>query len=602
MNRFQLSILAITCALLLATPPVCAEDSSEPWLEELIGAEPLTQAVEQELVRYVVNALRQPSTSGKLPPTLSADKSPRMIFASVSDGHGPARVTRGAGRGAARAIRRLLEVTGRPGEAARWIKVDLVRDVVREPDLDLSRPLNLPRSLYGLAFNASVGLAFLPEELVTHTLVDSDHELRLAKIGRRPGTERAAKRLSDIFSQGAFTLFRFSTSSYFVDSGEVLPLYRGHRLFNRLTPELLLEAARLGGEYLARSVKADGSFVYSYRPKTDDVPNKYNVVRPAGTVYSLLELYQVPGAQELRDAAERAIGYLRRAARPCAGSASQASCVVEGGYVKLGSNALAIVALAKHAEATGSEHHREWTRDLARWLLITQSDAGEFKVHKQSLSTGKNERFISQYYPGEALLALLRGGGVVQGTQPEHEPTWLDAAARGARWLIEVRDRGVSVDRLNHDHWLLYALDDLHRAQPDAIYLSHAERITSAILGSQNHKPTYRDWLGSYYRPPRSTPTATRSEGLTAAYRMQRDFGDSKSASDILAAIELGIRFQLQTQFRPESALYLPNPRRALGGFHRSLTNYEIRNDYVQHNISSLLALRRILLEQQVDR
>lgn len=583
-------IVRLAWLLLLTMPPGASAESPEPWLDQLIGTEPLAPEHQEQLVRFVADALRDPGAPRRLPPALADDELPRMIFASVSDGEGPAQVTRGAGRGAAAAVRRLLERAGAPGEAARWIKVDLVRDVVREADLDPGRPLNLPRSLYGLAFDVATGLVFLPEELVVQTLVDSDQELRLANVGRRPGADEGVARLRELFTAGAITFYRFSTASYFVESGQVLPLYRGHRLVDRLTPELLLESARRGGEYLTRSVEADGSFVYSYRAKTDDVPDKYNVVRHAGTIYSMMELYEVTRDPELLAAAERAIGYLGRAALPCSGAASTASCVVEDGYVKLGSNALAIVALAKHAEVTGSARHRELLESLAKWLLITQSDDGEFTVHKQAMGTGKRESFVSQYYPGEALLGLLRGA---------RDDIWIDAAARGARWLIEVRDRGVPIERLNHDHWLLYALDDLHRARPEPIFLRHAERITEAILKSQNRQPAHLDWLGSYYRPPRSTPTATRTEGLTAAYRLQRDFGDPKAAAEILEAIELGIRFQLQTQFHPESALYLPAPQRALGGFHRSLTNYEIRNDYVQHNISSLLALRRILLEKQ---
>ena len=40
--------------------------------------------------------------------------------------------------------------------------------------------------------------------------------------------------------------------------------------------------------------------------------------------------------------------------------------------------------------------------------------------------------------------------------------------------------------------------------------------------------------------------------------------------------------------------MYLNDPQRSLGGFRRSLTNFEIRIDYVQHNISALVALYRI--------
>ena len=318
----------------------------------------------------------------------------------------------------------------------------------------------------------------------------------------------------------------------------------------------------------------------------------------------MIELYQVTGDQELLAAAERAIAFLRRTIGRCpmragAGGSAQAACVVEKGFIKLGGNALAIIALAKHAEVTGSGDHLNLIDRLGLWLLSTQNEAGEFTVHKVHQKTGELDDHVSQYYPGEAVLALLRGSQ--RNPRSAAEDRWLDAAAKGARWLIEVRDRNVPDHRLNHDHWLLYALRDLYRRRPDPLVLKHAERITSAILALQNRRPPYPDWYGSYYDPPRSTPTATRSEGLAAAYLLQRDVGAKKEAARLLEGLDLGVRFQLQTQFRPESVLYVPDPRRTLGGFRRSLDNYEVRIDYVQHNISSLLLLRQILLERSAE-
>ena len=95
--------------------------------------------------------------------------------------------------------------------------------------------------------------------------------------------------------------------------------------------------------------------------------------------------------------------------------------------------------------------------------------------------------------------------------------------------------------------------------------------------------------------PPRSTPTATSAEGLCSAYLLARDFAGRDEAELIMESISPAIAFQLQTQFRPESVLYLKYPQRALWGFHRSLTDFEIRIDYVQHNISSLLGYYGIL-------
>lgn len=55
----------------------------------------------------------------------------------------------------------------------------------------------------------------------------------------------------------------------------------------------------------------------------------------------------------------------------------------------------------------------------------------------------------------------------------------------------------------------------------------------------------------------------------------------SQFAAEIFETVWLGVDFHLHLPFRPESTLYLPNPRRARGGVARSLTSSEIRIDYV---------------------
>jgi len=196
---------------------------------------------------------------------------------------------------------------------------------------------------------------------------------------------------------------------------------------------------------------------------------------------------------------------------------------------------------------------------------------------------------ISGYYPGEALLALMR----VYELDPS--PRWLDAAALGANWLIEVRDKGVPTDQLNHDHWLLYALNELYQERPSALLLDHARRIVTAMLDTQLLDPPFEDWYGGWYVPPRTTPVATRAEGLHAAYAMLAVDGTAEERAAIRTAVERAIAFELQTQFMPESAMYLDDPQRVLGGFHGDLTTFEVRIDYVQHNLSALLAHLRMI-------
>ena len=187
------------------------------------------------------------------------------------------------------------------------------------------------------------------------------------------------------------------------------------------------------------------------------------------------------------------------------------------------------------------------------------------------------------------MLALLRLHRI------DEDPAWVDAAELAASYLIDERDAELPTAKLPHDHWLLYALNELHGFRPKDKYLNHAMRITEAIVKAQNRGPEPPDWIGSFYRPPRSTPTACRSEGLLAAHALATRTGKRVEARDAIDATRRALGFQFATQCTPERAMFFERPTRALGGFHLSLYEFEIRIDYVQHNVSALLAMLRVL-------
>ncbi len=381
--------------------------------------------------------------------------------------------------------------------------------------------------------------------------------------------------------------------------------------FDPADPDTLLAAARRGGDYLTRATGPEGRYTYRYRAATNESVGGYNILRHAGTTFSLLQLFR-----ETRDplhlaAGERAIEALLAATGPCPGptgfiapaeAAAAAAgiapprllCVAEDGEVKLGGNALAVVALVEHAEATGSRRFVAEAQALARWIVAVQSAEGEFVVHKITEPDGNPTDFVSGYYPGEALLALLRL------YELDGDRAWLDAAERGGRWLIDVRDGTVADDDLAHDHWLLYALARLHRHAPDPVWVAHASRLSRAILDAQLRPnqlfPGEELWAGGWYRPPRSTPAATRSEGLASAWAMIRESGDDALADAVLNGLLRAAAYQLRTQVDIATATGWPAPAAAVGGFRRDLDSDEIRIDYVQHNISALLLLREVLL------
>ncbi|QQR82355.1 hypothetical protein IPJ70_03700 [Candidatus Campbellbacteria bacterium] len=376
-------------------------------------------------------------------------------------------------------------------------------------------------------------------------------------------------------------------------------LLLGIGLFSYFTREsVYLDSARLGGNYLVTNANADGSFVYEYNPVTNEESYAYNIVRHAGTTYALLELYEATGEQTYLTVAEHALEYLARSAVPCP-NIPNALCIEENSETKLGGNALAVLAFSKYVSLTtpviGTHPYLTLAQKLAHFITAVQAPNGEFTVHKVATDTGDQTTFESDYYPGESIFALTRLYALDKNIQ------WIDAAHRGAHWLIEARDANVTTTNLNHDHWLLYALNELYSNRPDELYYTHTQRIVDSIISAQhiNETGARTQWNGGFYDPPRSTPTATRSEGLGAAYTLFTKTGDTLYASKALNTMKRAIAFQLQTQFTAQQLRDIHGNLDGVGGFHESLENYSIRIDYVQHNISSLLTLNKILTQEK---
>ncbi len=577
-----------------ACKPRAAVRDSQVWFDDIGSSFELPEADLAALVVAVTEAVFRGSGSAEIPPALRADVSPRLVFISISDGRSPARVVRGSGRGLAAAANaavqqaQALSGTVKP----QWLKLDVVTRVEPLRPSGLGDPVDLEVTLDGLAFDRASQVAFLAEELVGHRLISSKKRLRSASVeqylGNDPARLAAFRKLQ---TEEAVEAYRFGARSVFSDGTRVVPMYRGHGMYPLIAPADLKDSAVRAGAYLAQAVESNGRFKYEYRPVRDDTTASYNILRHAGTAYSMFELYQQIPSEPLLEAANRAIEYLVNQIEPAQAGDATAACVVEDGMVKLGGNALAIIALVEQFKVTQKRDHLPLAQRLARWMTDQQLANGRFRVHKMSFPEGAPQNFQSSYYPGEAILALVRLHGV------DDDPAWLDAAERAALYLIQGRDAGRPIQSLPHDHWLLYGLNEVHRRRQNPVLLEHARKITQAIVKGQRQDPPFVDWLGSYYNPPRSTPTAIRTEGLCAAYQMFRDFGQPADAAAALHAIRLGIGFQLQTEIRPESAMYLRNPQRALGGYRESLTGHDVRIDYVQHNISALLNAHRLLAD-----
>ena len=341
------------------------------------------------------------------------------------------------------------------------------------------------------------------------------------------------------------------------------------------------------------------------------------MLRHAGSVYAMSQIYEQTKDPALLAGIQKAIGFIINHLVPFMGR-EDALCIAANRSVKLGGGGLALVALSTYTRVTGDKTHLPVMRKIATYLASEQSQDGNF-LSKRKYPSFEETSFVSGYYPGETIL------GLTMFYELDPDPRWIDTADKGLDYLVNNRDKGISISNLTHDHWLVIGMERFSKIRHNPVYIEHAFNIVKSMLRRQRKMPgvvaksaesegvvdsgmeiaqkTYQnwvsnfrpDWVGSYYTPPRSTPTSTRSEGLAAGYRLADREKRTDLRDDILRALLRSVSFEMQMQYIPETVLLLPRPGEAIGGVRADLRFHEVRNDYVQHYSSSIIGALGIL-------
>jgi hypothetical protein len=383
--------------------------------------------------------------------------------------------------------------------------------------------------------------------------------------------------------------WRLAAAGALAEEGKTRRLLGGLRE-EPVTVASLRDASRRGGEFLLKHLRPDGEFDYLYDPVRDLVPDDYEIVRHAGTAYSLAELAGDLGEPRFLEACDRALEYMRPQWKTWPGEGPEARItVVDGPYTKLGSTALALLAHVERARVSGDRDDLPRMRRMAEQLLTHQEPSGRFGGHRLEFPSGVDVGSWIRFFPGEAQLALARL------YELDPDPRWLEAARRGVEFSIADQVKAVLAGGLTSDHWLHYAMEAVDRHAPDPSLAAHSALLAAATLSIQQPTRGLDPERGAYRKGARGPDAGALSEGLAAAWFHQVRVGNLDGAALILAGLRRAAAFQMRTQIRVEQAMETSRPDLSLGGFRGSLFDPLVRIDFVQHNVSALLALARIL-------
>jgi hypothetical protein len=310
--------------------------------------------------------------------------------------------------------------------------------------------------------------------------------------------------------------------------------------------------AQVSARCLANLVGEEGKFIYKHDALLGRRLPGYNIVRHCGCVWAMnVTATECRDEQKVYHAARRAMNWVASSAIIPIGSHGLG--VVENETIKLGANALAILALISLPDFSSRDH--ALVVGLCDYIRNQRRSDGDF-VHQRSATTGKIKDFRSSYYTGEALFATLAASEILS---DQDQFKWSEATLRG---LVRT---GYGVEQ--QSHWMMYAVEACYKRSPKTVFIEYADRLADQIL----HHPWYR-------RREQCTPIACRTEALLAYLRMSSNTANESSrhkrVRDVWAAVEQNLVLQLRD--------WLPG-----GMFREGAGSNVVRIDYLQHNMMS---------------
>ncbi|MFC6335617.1 UDP-N-acetylmuramoyl-tripeptide--D-alanyl-D-alanine ligase [Pseudomonas karstica] len=448
----------------------------------------------------------------------------------------------------------------------------------------------------GIAFDSSLHIALTEQELNANAILYGGGNIAHATFNAGNFSVYAKRRFTEPAALNVIAMLQPDTTVYLFDTAGVFCAEDGvaHKLNSntaevgwRTLPALEPDdvSARIcsAAAYLGTQVQDSGQFVYGYFPCFDRPIKNYNTLRHASSTYSMIEAWALNGDETLMAAIQRSLDYLTRTLiRPSLlPDGSVAAFLVDtGDEIKLGGNAVCLLALVKYSEVTNTRHYLPLLEALANGMASMQDrNTGAFVhvLHAHDLSVKEPFRII--YYDGEAAFGLMRLYGLTRNER------WLNVVEKAFDYFI-----GKEHWR-EHDHWLSYCVNELTRYRPHEKYFRFGLNNVAGYLG---------------FVQQRITTFPTLLELMMAAQQMLQRIAQQPSMQHLLKDIDLHAfyralhhraRYLLNGYFWPEMAMFFANPARIAGAFFIRHHAFRVRIDDVEHYLSGLIAYHRYLLD-----
>lgn len=518
----------------------------------------------------------------------------KHLFLSVSNGKERAKVLNVRGETLETCIDWLTEAL--INVEAPHVRVDVVTHIEEYSYTELMRRLALvPRNNYfrtGIAFDRKFRTAFLGEEIMGNALIRPSKNHRVGfnnpelsfNSANLEGYMRRKYRASLREKLKQRTFYLFTTQGfYYEDEGwlklSTKPDQEGMRTTNYgVLPKQIDHAITYGEDFLFRQIKDSGQFIYGYYPTYDYEITGYNSVRHFSSVYALLEAQEYLEKEEELRRSEQALDWgVENLLMEKDGARYVKEQMRSGISLKLGAQALAILAMAKFQTITGNRKYEPILNQLIQGIEDRfVNDEGETThILNEELETKKKFNII--YYDGEAVFSILRGYAITK-----NERHLALAKKLFDRFVEKKYER-------YHDHWLSYATNEILLYLNEKKYyefgLKNAFENLNFIEFRDTAYPTLLELLMAAIKmTDKVQDTRYFKQGEFTHFVSKIDFWRLRQVAIKRAEIEIekGVMF-------PEMAMFMKSPEKVVHGFYTRHDKFRMRIDDQEHFLSGLI-------------
>jgi orotate phosphoribosyltransferase/AMMECR1 domain-containing protein len=341
-------------------------------------------------------------------------------------------------------------------------------------------------------------------------------------------------------------------------------------------------------EYLLRHQREDGTFYGTYAPFSHTFGEGVAAPRLAHAGWTLARGARILGDTRLAEAADRTCTHLisllalDEAGHPWISNGEDPPTIAEVAFLLL---AFAEDPARDIRTSTPRTAPRSRRRDLGRarslasllWSCIDEHGRF-FRTHRDPED---EDDACQDYFPGEALLALARAA---EAGIHAADATRLHKAFRYYRHRFRYRRSWGQVS------WLMQAFAAWHRVTNDPEHAALVFEIGEFAMEYQLEKTG--GFANELLPDGPGFTTALFLEGIAAAANLAQRTSDTARLAAFRSSLAKGLGFVDRLVYQPRDAVFLPEPSWALGGVRLHERASEVRIDFVQHALSTVLELR----------